>query len=254
MKEFADFANHLADLSAEPIRKYYHNNFFIEDKEDASPVTIADKEAEAVIRKAINETYPEHGIIGEEYGNEKEDAEYVWVLDPIDGTVSFTIGRPIFGTLIALLKNQEPVLGLVNQPITKDRWIGGNDVHASRNGKSITTDSKCFLGDAVIATTGPNYLSEQEWSIFQKVSNQCKRVVYGGDCYNYALLASGSIDVVIESGLNLYDYAALIPLIKAAGGVVTDWQGEEISCYANLTQSIVAAANKELLNHVLNII
>ncbi|MCH2038997.1 MAG: histidinol-phosphatase [Rickettsiales bacterium] len=251
MKEFVEFANHLADVSAEPIRNYYHNDFEIEHKQDNTPVTIADKKAEAVIRKAINHTFPQHGIIGEEYGNENTDADYVWVLDPIDGTVSFTIGRPIFATLIALLKNNKPVLGVVNQPITNDRWIGGVDVKAHRNDALIQVSQNTLLADAVIATTGPNYFTAKEWERFQLVSTKTRRVVYGGDCYNYALLASGTIDVIIESGLNVYDYAALIPLVKAAGGVITDWEGQEIICHTSGTKSIIAAANDTLLKQAL---
>lgn len=251
MNEFVEFANHLADISAEPIRRYYHNDFEIEHKQDNTPVTIADKQAEEVIRRAINYTFPQHGIIGEEYGSENLDAEYVWVLDPIDGTVSFTIGRPIFATLIALLKNNKPILGVVNQPITNDRWIGGVDVEACRNDALIHVNQNTSLADAVIATTGPNYFTAEEWERFQLVSEKTKRVVYGGDCYNYALLASGTIDLIIESGLNIYDYAALIPLVKAAGGVITDWQGNEITCHASGTKSIIAAANEILLKHAL---
>ena len=249
--EYIDFINKLADKSDEIIAKYYRKDFSIDEKSDRTPVTIADREVEQELRNMINQQYPEHGIIGEEFGSENTDAEYVWILDPIDGTVSFTVGRPLFCNLIALTKNNKPILGLINQPIVKDRFIGGKNTDAKLNQGIIKTRNCKKLSNAIIATTGPNYFSEDELLTFNKIESYTKRVVYGGDSYNYALLAAGNLDIVMESGLSIYDYAALIPVIEAAGGVVTDWSGNDIKLQNGKKIQILVSANKELHNETI---
>ncbi len=250
MQEFLDFANKLADASGVVIQKYYRNFGDIEFKSDETPVTIADKEAENTIRSLIKATYPDHGIFGEEFGAENPNAKYCWVIDPIDGTASFIIGRPIFGTLIALLEGEEPVLGVINQPVTNDRWVAAKGQGAFLNGDEIKTSLCSELENAMICTTGPDYLPGNKLAAFNNVAGKCRRVIYGGDCYNYGLLAAGNVDIIIESGLKLYDFAALIPIIKESGGVICDWNGNELGAK---TSDVIVCANKKLYEQVIKL-
>lgn len=252
MHELTAFAHHLADMSGQVIRHYFRQHPEVELKGDNSPVTIADREAERVLRQHINQFYPDHGIIGEEFGTEREDARYVWVLDPVDGTVSFTIGRPIFGTLISLVDNGTPILGIIDQPIGKDRWIGGKDTPTLLNHMPVRTRTDVTLKNAIIATTGPNYFKNNEWEAFQRVAVQAQRPVYGGDCYNYGLLAMGAVDIVMESGLKCHDFCALAPVVAAAGGVMTDWQGNALTLKSD--GKVIAAANERLLKEALTLL
>ncbi|MCD6034356.1 MAG: Inositol monophosphatase family protein [Rickettsiales bacterium] len=245
--EYLTFAKTLADASGAVIKGYFRNHGVAEHKADQTPVTIADREAETVMRELIESHYPTHGIIGEEFGNIRETAEYVWVLDPIDGTVSFTIGRPIFGTLISLVYRGEPVLGVIDQPITGERWIGipgaGYSAFYHRGERTITKARDVgSLAEAVVSTTGPNYLNASEWDKFQRAVKASKRVSYGGDCYQYGLVAFGLLDVVIEAGLKPYDFCALAPVVIAAGGVFTDWEGKPITLSSE--GQVVAAGSK----------
>lgn len=247
--DFIPFANSLADKSGEILRRYYRNFGKVITKEDQSPVTIADQETESALRKLIEAKYPEHGIIGEEHGRIREHAEYVWVIDPIDGTASFVIGRPIFGTLIALLHNGEPVLGLMDQPITKERWVAAKGAGCLFSGSSAHVRSCDILKKAVLCTTGPQYFNEGEEKQFDKIAAHAKQVVYGGDCYNYALLASGHVDAVVEAGLKLHDFAALKVLVEEAGGVITDWHGKTLN--AESDGSVIACGSKTVHGEIL---
>ncbi|GAB7125656.1 histidinol-phosphatase [Silvimonas sp. JCM 19000] len=220
-------AHALADLSGEMIKRYYRQPFAIDEKADDSPVTIADREAERVMREHIKAARPQDGIIGEEHGEENTDAEWVWVLDPIDGTKSFTVGRPLFVTLIGLLHFGQPVLGVINQPITGDRWIGGAGLPTTLNGQAVQVSAVAELKAARIGTTGPEYLTNA-LPLFNQMVAECRYPIYGGDGYLYAQLASGWLDVVAEEGLKLHDFAALAPVIIGAGGVMTDWQGQPL--------------------------
>jgi inositol-phosphate phosphatase / L-galactose 1-phosphate phosphatase / histidinol-phosphatase len=231
--EIIDFANHLADLSAVTIKKYFRKDFGEQNKLNNTPVTIADKETEEVIRKAIRKKFPDHGIIGEEMEDTDIDADYKWVIDPIDGTTSFVIGKPIFGTLIALTYKGEALLGIINQPITGERWVGIKGEKAKLNNKIIQTRKCENLRDAILCTTSPVFFKSINSKIFKAITARTKYqkfggAIYGGDCYLFGLLALGFIDVVIEYGLNNYDYMALIPIVKSAGGVITDWKGAEL--------------------------
>lgn len=401
MKEFSAFAHQLADAAGDVIRRYYRQPIPVDLKLDNSPVTKADQEAEKAMHRLIHKHFPNHGIIGEEYGVQNEGAEYIWVLDPIDGTASFIAGRPIFVTLIALctqtppsrggvetakavsgagakpypqshtaiakdlralsteaekilwqklrakqfhgfkfrrqqpigayivdfacmekkiiieldggqhaLQPQEdeqrtdfikkegfsvirfwnneiienlegvweslerqllrhpppkprrgfdpspqgrgfltPILGIIDQPITKERWVGDGNT-ATLNGKPIQVRECSRLEDAVLATTGPQYFTAEGKVFFDSVSTKVRRTVYGGDGYNYALLASGHIDAVIEQGLKLHDVMALIPIIEGAGGKVTDWNGAPVSSKHNAFS--ILAASKDLPLQILS--
>lgn len=233
IEELTKFANKLADSSGSVIRKYYRNFGSIDAKGDASPVTIADREAEQAIRQLIKQQYPEHGIQGEEFGVENENVKLRWVIDPIDGTTSFMIGRPTFGTLIALTFEGKPIIGIIDQPINGERWVGVKGEVTTFNGKEISVRGCDFLSEAIIATTGPNYFNQEKLVRFNNIAGKARYTVYGGDCYSYALLAMGMVDAVVESGLKPHDFMALKVVVEGAGGVSSDWNGRELDINSN---------------------
>jgi inositol-phosphate phosphatase/L-galactose 1-phosphate phosphatase/histidinol-phosphatase len=226
--DFVAFADKLADAARAIIPPYFRSGLAIEDKADTSPVTVADREAEAAMRRLIEARYPEHGIYGEEHGVARADAEYVWVLDPIDGTKSFLIGRPSFVTLVGLARRGRPVLGVVDQPITRERWIGGIGHPATHNGKPVRAAPCAGLAQAKLNATSHEMFRGANGEAFQRVRSRIKQVTFGGDGYAFALIALGSLDLAIEAGLKYFDYCALVPVIEAAGGVATDWQGQPL--------------------------
>jgi len=215
----------LADAAGAIIRGYFRQRVEVIDKPDASPVTIADRDSEAAMRRLIAARFPAHGIFGEEYGADRADAEFVWVLDPIDGTKSFISGVPLFGTLIALLHRGRPVLGVLDQPVSGERWLGVEGQRTRLNGAEIRTRDCADLAAATIFTTSPDIFSGTDAEGFARVRAGAKLVRYGTDCYAYGLCALGFVDAVVESGLKPYDFCALIPIIEGAGGMVTDWRG-----------------------------
>jgi inositol-phosphate phosphatase/L-galactose 1-phosphate phosphatase/histidinol-phosphatase len=256
-KEMIDFANHLADLSGEVIQKYYRKPNDEVTKEDDSPVTKADRGAEEVMRAAIEKKFPTHGIIGEEYGIKEANSDYTWVLDPIDGTSSFIIGRPIFGTLIALVYKGKSILGIMNQPITNERWIGIEGEGSFFNGQKIQTRKCREIGHAVMCASSSFYFQNGDEEILKKVTSQTKYqkiggIIYGGDCYSYVSLASGFVDIVLDPGLKIYDYAATMPIVQMAGGIVTDWQGNDPKLESGV--KLLACGDKELHRKVLEMI
>lgn len=224
------FAERLGDAAGRAIRPYFRTPIGYDDKLDDSPVTIADREAERVMRLLVNEVYPEHGIIGEEWGTEREDAEYVWVFDPIDGTRAFISGMPLFCTLVALLHRGRPVLGLIDQPISRERWIGASGHATVLNGKPVDARSSSELAQAIMYTTAiENHYLPVDAERFFRLQNKVKLTRFSADAYAFGLLASGHIDIAIECGLKLYDFAALVPVVEGAGGVMTDWQGQPLT-------------------------
>lgn len=222
-------AHALADAAGDAIRPLFRARFDIETKQDASPVTQADRAAEAAIRAMLERERPAEGIIGEEYGNAREGADRLWVLDPIDGTRSFIAGRPIFGTLIALIEDGSPVLGVIDQPISGERWIGVRGQPTLLSGTPVRTRSCPRVADAHLATTAPHLFAPDEQPAFDRLSAAARDVLWGGDCYNYGLLAAGHLDLVAEAGLKLYDLAALVPVVEGAGGAMRDWQGRPLT-------------------------
>lgn len=241
----------LADAAGAAIRPLFRGQWDHERKADRSFVTEADRAAEAAMRKLIEDTFPADGIIGEEYGTRNEGAGRQWVLDPIDGTTSFIAGRPIFGTLIALLQDGWPVLGIIDQPVAGERWVGRIGQPTLFNGKPAAARPLKELADAVLATTSPHLFTNEEADAFMSVAKQVaeKKIVFGGDCYNYGLVASGHIDVVIEAGLKLYDYAALVPVVEGAGGMMADWQGNPLDAGSDGT--VIALGDPARLEDVL---
>jgi histidinol phosphatase-like enzyme (inositol monophosphatase family) len=241
----------LADLAGAAIRPLFRGQWSEEKKADRSFVTEADRAAEAAMRRLIEAEFSADGIIGEEYGTRNEGAGRQWVLDPIDGTTSFIAGRPIFGTLIALLQDGWPVLGIIDQPISGERWVGRIGQPTLFNGKPAQARPLKELSEAVLATTSPHLFTNEEADAFMSVAKQVaeKKIVFGGDCYNYGLVASGHVDVVIEAGLKLYDYAALVPVVEGAGGMMADWQGNPLDAGSDGT--VIALGDPARLEDVL---
>ncbi|HML10548.1 MAG TPA: histidinol-phosphatase [Stellaceae bacterium] len=218
-------ANELADAAGAAIRPYFRTALAVDDKADLTPVTAADRAAEEAMRRLIAARFPEHGIIGEEYGREREDAEFVWVLDPIDGTKSFISGVPLFGTLIALARRGRPILGIIDQPISRERWLGAAGRATTHNGTPARCRPCPGIAAATIFATTPAMFEGADSEAFARVAGAAKLVRYGADCYAYGLVALGFVDVVIEASLKPYDFGAMLPIIEGAGGIATDWQG-----------------------------
>lgn len=250
-----ELANALADAAGNAIRPLFRGEWSAERKADRSPVTEADRAAEAAMRAIIEERHPDDGIIGEEYGTRNEGAGRQWVLDPIDGTVSFMAGRPIFGTLIALMQDGWPVLGVIDQPVAGERWIGRIGEGTTLNGLPVRTRPCRELPGASLATSSPHYFSSDQadgyMALAQTVGGNAVQapIIYGGDCYNYGLLASGHIDLVCEAGLEIHDYAALVPVVEGAGGMMSDWQGNPLD--ADSDGTVIALGEPARLEEVL---
>ncbi len=223
-------AQRLAEAARGAIRPHFRNGVASERKADASPVTLADRAAEEAMRAILKAERPHDTVIGEEFGVTPGTSGRSWVLDPIDGTSGFLAGRPLFGTLIALVVEGWPVLGVIDQAILGERWLGVTGRPTTLNGAAVRTRPCRALGDATIATTGPHYFDDHDGAHFMGLAAKTdhKRMVMGGDCYNYAMLASGHVDLVCEANLKLYDWAALVPVVEGAGGMVTDWNGEPL--------------------------
>ncbi len=244
-------AGALANAAGEAIRPFFRSAFVLEDKPDASPVTEADRAAEAAMRRLIEAEYPRDGIIGEEYGVKDGSTGRTWVLDPIDGTTSFITGRPIFGTLIALMEEGWPVLGVIDQPIARERWVGAAGKPTLFNNAAVRTRVCRDLAGASLATTSPHAFSDEEARAFLALASKTarRRIVYGGDCYNYGLVASGHIDIVVEARLKIYDFAALVPIVEGAGGTMCDWAGEPLN--ADSSGKVIALGDAARLEDVL---
>ena len=248
-------ANRLADAAGAVIRPRFRSAFDVSRKADSSPVTEVDRAAESAMRALIEDTFPDDGIVGEEHGVRNEGAGRQWVLDPIDGTISFMAGRPIFGTLIALLQDGWPVLGIIDQPIAGERWIGRIGEQTTLNGRAVRARSCRELADAALATSSPHYFSSDQaeayMALAQSVGGNRRQasIVYGGDCYNYGLLAAGHLDIVCEAGLELFDYAALVPVVEGAGGTMSDWQGNPLD--ADSDGTVIALGDPARLEDVL---
>lgn len=244
LEPFIDLAERLADASGAIVRRYFRTTLEVEDKPDKSPVTVADREAETAIRELIEEAFPDHGIVGEEYGAVRADAKYVWVLDPIDGTKSFITGKPLFGTLIALLRQGRPVLGVIDMPALGERWIGRQGQPTTFNGNPVQARACGDLAQAWLYATSPQMFEDADFPAFERLRKQARRTVYGAECMAYGLLANGTVDLVCEGTMKLYDYAAVVPIVKGAGGVITDWRGRALGMEGDGT--VLAAGDRSL--------
>ena len=242
--DFAAFVERLAQVSGEVILPFFRSAIRAEDKSLGGvfdPVTEADRGAEAAMRRLIAQTFPAHGVIGEEYGRDRPDAEYVWVLDPIDGTKSFVSGLPTWGTLIGLMHRGRPVYGMMAQPFTRERFYGdgkraklrtlapshGDSPPSEWATRSLHTRACASLAEATLMTTSPMLIEEVDRAAYRRVEKEVRLTRYGGDCYAYCALAAGFVDLVIETGIRPHDVVALVPIIEGAGGVVTTWDGED---------------------------
>lgn len=225
-RQWLDFAAHLAELSAKIIRPYFRSDLTVDTKADDSPVTIADRESERVMREAILNNFPDHGVLGEELGEHNPQATYRWVLDPIDGTKSFVAGSYLFGTLIALVKDDQPIVGVIHQPIIGDLLIGDGRA-CWLNGKAVRVRPCANIADALLVNTSHwNVEHYHDGAAFQQLSRSVKQYRGWGDCHGYFLVATGGADIMADPILNEWDLMALIPVIEGAGGQITDWQGK----------------------------
>ena len=249
---YSAFAAHLADLARPIAKRYFRSDLIVTTKPDATPVTLADMEIETRIRDEIARVYPAHGTLGEEHDDTNLDADWVWVIDPIDGTKAFTCGKPQFGTLVALTYRCEPVIGVIDQPILDERWIGVKGLGTTFNGRATRVDTtRKPLSETIVLITTPDMFRGAEDRL-ARLQAACKGVYYGGDCYNYALLASGHVDLVVEMDLKTVDFAAVVNPIVEAGGVACDWSGRPLTIASDGT--IVAATNQRLADEVLRVI
>jgi myo-inositol-1(or 4)-monophosphatase len=240
--DFAAFVERLAQVAGEVIIPFFRSAIGAEDKSKGGafdPVTEADRAAEVAMRRLIRQTFPAHGVIGEEYGRDRPEAEYVWVLDPIDGTKSFISGLPMWGTLIGLMHRGIPVYGMMTQPFTRERYSGdgkrsrwrglalprGDAPGGEWATRTLHTRACASLAEATLMTTSPRLFDEADLAAYRRVEEPTRLVRYGGDCYAYCALASGFVDVIVESNLKPHDIVALVPIIEGAGGVVTTWEG-----------------------------
>lgn len=241
MQEYVRFIKTLAEETGGIIKKYYRSDLKIETKKDLSPVTIADKKSEEKMREMIQKEFPEHGVLGEEFGETNPNAEYKWILDPIDGTKSFICGTPLFGTLIALTKNGSPILGAINFPVL-DEFLYGDNSAAYLNGKRVSVRETRNLSQAVLLTTDQKHVFEnQNRENFEKLVSKINIYRTWGDCYGYYLLATGYADIMLDPIMSIWDTMALIPVIQGAGGIISDWRGNDV-----VKGTSVAAASKAL--------
>ena len=249
LQDLTPFLHLLSNESANIIKRYFRISVSVESKPDFSPVTIADKLAEEKMREIIAKEFPSHGIIGEEFGNNNSDAEYVWVIDPIDGTKSFISGALSFGTLIALLKNGRPIIGVINHPILNELLIGDNQICLLNEKKVKIRD--CFLiNQATLLTTDHlNIGKYQNQNKFDELTEKVKLYRNWGDCYGYYLIATGFADIMVDPIMSVWDSMSLIPIINGAGGIITDYQGND-----PVVGSSIVASNKEIHSEVIKLL
>jgi myo-inositol-1(or 4)-monophosphatase len=248
--DYLAFAEEIADAVRPLALSYFRTTLDIDTKLDESPVTVADRTIELTLRDLINARFPDHGIIGEEAGR-KDGGDLTWVIDPIDGTKSFISGFPLFGTLISLAFRDEPLCGLIDIPATDERWAGLRGA-TMFNGERASTSRCLTLSEARFYTTSPDIFVGRELDQFERLSRETRFRRFGGDCYMYGLLASGHVDLILESGLMPYDYMALVSVVNGAGGVITDWDGKPLTLQS--TGLILAAATPGLHRQALEII
>ncbi len=258
-RSFIETAEILAETARQVIAGHFRTRLTVDSKTDESPVTIADRETEAALRRVINQRHPEHGIVGEEHGIERPEAEFVWVLDPIDGTKSFITGSPLFGTLIALKHGDQPILGVIDMPILNERWLGAKGQGTRFTGSAGGQDARCRpcpdISSALLRTTSLSMFESAPGDLpaLRRVMDAAQVTVWGGDCYCYGLLASGYQDLVIEASLQNYDFMALVPVVEGAGGIASDWSGQPLGLESDgrvvmAGDAGVHAAALELLN------
>ena len=252
LADLTQFTCSLAEAAASVTRSYFRKPIDIIQKLDNSPVTIADRECETRIRSLITERFPGHGILGEEHGFDGEELSEIWVIDPIDGTKSFISGLPLYGTLLAYVKDGGVRIGAISMPELEELWIGIEGQGCFFNGAPCRVSECRSLEDAILMTTALEYFSPGNREKFAVLREKSRIRRYGGDCYIYAMVASGFADLAVETGLQTYDYMALVPVVEQAGGIITDWSGKRPDFGSDGT--IVAAATQELHQQALEIL
>jgi len=248
---FSATAIEMASVARRIDLRYFRHPLTVERKLDNSPVTVADRDIESALRRLLRERHPTHGIFGEEHGRERLGARFTWVIDPIDGTKSFISGMPLFGTLIALLDGSQPVAGVIDMPVLNETWLGRRGQPTELNGSSCRTSGRTDPAECVLYATSPDAFDDTTRPAFERLSRQVRLRRFGGDCYAYALLASGHVDLVVEAGLQPYDYLPLVAIIEGAGGVITDWAGQKLGLGSD--GKVVAAASPALHDRALEI-
>lgn len=242
----------LLDASGDIARRYFGTPVNIIDKPDETPVTIADRTIEQLLREQIEKERPEDGILGEEFGPKESKNGYTWVIDPIDGTKSFTIARPTFGTLIGLCYEEKPIFGVIDQPILNHRWVGQTGRPTTFNGSPVSCRPCDTLKNAIFGTGSATQICKDDATRLSRISAATRYTVFQGDCYFYGLMANGFIDLIIEDCLGVYDYIALVPIIEGAGGIITDWKGNRKTLYGDPT--LLAAGTSELHHKAIELI
>ncbi len=250
--EFLSFAEKLADRSRAMLLEASQRKPEVEIKADASFVTTTDKAVETALREMILDAYPDHGILGEEFENTNIDAEFVWVLDPIDGTAAFVAGIPVYGSLIALAWNGAPYVGVIEHPMTSDRWTGVTGTFAHFNGKPINVRPCATMEVAYATCSNRDFMSASEQAKFDQVRERVQYVQYGGSCYSYGVLASGRVDLALDGGLDAFDIYAPSAVITGAGGYVTDWNGGALTF--DMKGNVLAAGDRARLDEVISIV
>ncbi|MEE2694876.1 MAG: inositol monophosphatase family protein [Pseudomonadota bacterium] len=250
INELLRFANTFADKSRSILKKNYFKNFKIEEKKDGSLVTEIDKEIELLFRKELKKRFSNHGIVGEEYGNDNQDNEYVWVIDPLDGTHNFIAGKPLFGTLICCLKNNKSIMGIIDIPILDQRWHGGEGWGVRLNSnKCPAYSSKKEYKKIIISSTSLMMFEEENEKKIREIYNKIRFPIFGTDCYAYGLMLSGKIDMIIEENMKPWDYLAQVALIDEQGGTITDWDGKKLGLKSD--GKIIASIEKNHHNKTL---
>lgn len=252
LAEWVAFANSMADTSRSILAAAMRSDADVTIKPDASMVTETDREIEARLRDMIEARYPRHGIVGEEHGTHNPGASVVWVLDPIDGTAPFVAGIPVFGTLIGLVRDGVPVLGVIDHPATDERWSGIATAGTTFNGHGVRTRDCAELASAIMTNSNPDFLSADERARFDRLRSRVRYTQYGGSCYAYGVLASGRTDIGIDAGLDAFDIVAPAAVIQGAGGTITDWNGEPITL--EWSGRVVAAGDAARHREVLDIL
>ncbi|NOD88310.1 MULTISPECIES: inositol monophosphatase family protein [unclassified Ruegeria] len=247
-----EHAIQMADIASSSAMRFFRGSLGVEFKLDESPVTQADKAVEAEVRSYLNQHFPEHGVFGEEHGQEAGDGRHMWVIDPIDGTRSFLSGHPLFGFLLAHLVDGQPQLGLVGMPALNEVYVGVIGEGAALNGEPIRTSQQKRLDQSILYVNEGDKIHRDHLDLFNRLmqAGQTRRFAY--DCYPHALLAAGHVDAVVDYDLQPYDYLAVAPLIAAAGGVMTDWQGRALTLESD--GAVVSAATPDLHADLLKLI
>ena len=251
LRGFLGFALELAETSGALVRDAFQRTHSVAVKDDSSPVT-ADIAVEATLRERIASRYPAHGIIGEEFDDTQVSAEFVWVIDPIDGTKQFAAGLPTFATLIAVARDGKPMVGIIDQPVTSERWVGVADACTTFNGSPVRTRSCEQLDSAILATSAPDYFDTLTAPAYQRLHEATRWSLYGAGCHAYGQMAAGRIDIGIEADHSAHDFCALVPVIEGAGGTVTDWQGDALTIHSG--DRFIAAGDARIHSQALSLI